>query len=260
MLENLSIALFLLYFVSFYLQPVASHGYVANITIDGKVYIGNVPGAETTASVIRQVNTIDPVQPANNSNMGCGPGASPASLVASASPGSEFLIHWAGGDDQDWPHEVGPLMAYLASCGDESCTTFNTSGASWFKIHQVARVDGVWVQLDIHDGQPANLSLPSNLAPGNYILRHEIIALQNAVYIGGAEFYPSCSQLEVNGSQTGKPNSSDLVSFPGAYSETDPGIYDPDVYDTSVKYIFPGPAIASFITGSTAGFVFKRWI
>lgn len=66
--------------------------------------------------------------------------------------------------------------------------------------------------------------MPSNLAAGNYLLRHEIIALQNGVFPGRAEFYPSCSQLTVSGSGTGKPAASELVKFPGAYSATDPGV------------------------------------
>lgn len=73
-------------------------------------------------------------------------------------------------------------------------------------------------------GAPANLTLPSNLAAGNYLLRHEIIALQNGVSEGGAEFYASCSQLSVGGSASGAPTSSELVKLPGAYSATDPGI------------------------------------
>jgi hypothetical protein len=73
------------------------------------------------------------------------------------------------------------------------------------------------------NGQPANVTLPSNIAPGNYIIRHEIIALHLADTMGGAEFYPSCSQLNISGTGTGTPNSNELVSLPGAYSDNDPG-------------------------------------
>lgn len=102
-------------------------------------------------------------------------------------------------------------------------------------------------------GALANSSVPNNLAPGNYLIRHEIIALHLAVTIGGAEFYPSCSQLSVGGDQTGAPKSSDLVSLPGAYSDTDPGIYAPDVYNPGFIYTFPGPPIASFISTTENG-------
>jgi len=46
-------------------------------------------------------------------------------------------------------------------------------------------------------------------------LQHKIIALQN----GG----------------TGAPTLSELVSLPGAYSDADPGIYDPDVYKPAAR-------------------------
>jgi sarcosine oxidase gamma subunit len=78
-------------------------------------------------------------------------------------------------------------------------------------------------------GVAANVTLPSNIAPGAYLIRHEIIALHLADKAGGAEFYPSCSQIRVGGSGTGVPKDSELVSLPGAYSDTDPGILVPDV-------------------------------
>lgn len=102
------------------------------------------------------------------------------------------------------------------------------------------------------NGGVANSTIPTNLAPGNYLLRHEIIALHLATSLGGAEFYPACAQITVGGSQTGAPSASDLVSIPGAYSDNDPGIFDPNVFTPDAPYVFPGPPIASFITGSSS--------
>jgi hypothetical protein len=42
--------------------------------------------------------------------------------------------------------------------------------------------------------------------------------------VGGAEFYPSCSQLKVTGNGSGAPKESELVSLPGAYKKSDRGI------------------------------------
>ena len=78
----------------------------------------------------------------------------------------------------------------------------------------------------IVEGEPANVTIPSNIVPGNYLLRSELISLQLAVSIGGAEFYPACIQLSIGGSGTGAPQSSEVCQFPGCYSDTDPGIYD----------------------------------
>jgi hypothetical protein len=40
------------------------------------------------------------------------------------------------------------------------------------------------------------------LALGDYPVRYEIIALRLAVTFGSAEFYPSCTQIRIGGSQT----------------------------------------------------------
>lgn len=59
-------------------------------------------------------------------------------------------------------------------------------------------------------------------------------------------------QVNVGGSQVGVASTSEEVTFPGGYSDTDPGIYDPTVFDTPVQYTFPGPPVASFISGTSS--------
>ena len=76
-------------------------------------------------------------------------------------------------------------------------------------------------------GKSYTVTLPTELAPGDYLIRHEIIGLQRAATLGDVEFVPSCTQVRVGGSGTGVP--SPTVHFPGAYAETDPGLYTPDV-------------------------------
>ena len=93
------------------------------------------------------------------------------------------------------------------------------------------------------DGQPIAVTLPTNVASGDYLVRNEIISLQQAVSLGGAEFYISCTQIRVGGSQIGTPNQT--VLFPGAYSDSDPGIYDPNVFSPGAPYIFPGPPVSN---------------
>lgn len=87
-------------------------------------------------------------------------------------------------------------------------------------------------------------------------MRSEVIALHFATKMysatekeTGAEFYPSCAQIYVGGSETGKPEPEELVSFPGAYKDDDPGLYVPQLYYKPPPYVFPGPPIASFISG-----------
>lgn len=85
--------------------------------------------------------------------------------------------------------------------------------------------------------------IPSTLAPGAYLLRAEVIALHVAGSVGGAQLYMSCFQLNVTGSGTKNPAG---VSFPGAYSATDPGILI-NIYQTINNYTIPGPT--SVFTG-----------
>lgn len=231
----------------------AAHGYVAQVTINGKSYTGNVPNADPNPSIIRQIFDVGPVKGADNKDINCGINAQLAQNVASANPGDEITFDWRGGDGSKWPHNTGPMLTYMASCGSTTCDKFDSTKAKWFKIQQVGRKakGQEWAQADLMQGAVAKLDIPATLAPGNYLIRHEIIALHLAETEGGAEFYPSCTQLTVGGNQNGKPQDSELVTFPGAYSDTDPGILDTNAFDANANYDFPGPQIASFVQNSS---------
>jgi Auxiliary Activity family 9 (formerly GH61) len=168
------------------------------------------------------------------------------------------------------------MLTYMANCGSTPCNQFDITNTKWFKIQQIGRTSpgSAWAQADLStffrlfsryyislcffislivNGAVATASLPKTLASGNYFLRHEIIALHLATSLGGAEFYPACAQIQVGGSETGGPTPDELVSIPGAYQDDDPGIFDPQIYNTSAPYIFPGPAIASFVGATASG-------
>lgn len=233
----------------------AAHGYLQSITIDGKVYQGQTPNnpPSNVQSAIRQVKDISPVKGASNPDLNCGASAVPSALIANANPGSKIDILWSD-INANWPHNTGPLMTYMASCGSTPCSQFDSTKAQWFKIDQIGTtLPGVWAQAQFQAGKSVSLNLPSTLAPGNYLFRQEIIALHLAVTVGGAEFYPSCTQLTIGGSQTGGPQPNELVSFPGAYNDRDPGIFDPNVFNSGASYTFPGPNIAAFVNGGASG-------
>ncbi|KAE9390573.1 hypothetical protein BT96DRAFT_865488 [Gymnopus androsaceus JB14] len=238
---------------------VSGHGYVAKLIVNGQSYSGNAPGAQATPSVIRQISDISPVKGATNPDLNCGLSAQLAADVATVNAGDSLAFDWRGGSDGDsnWPHNTGPMLTYMTSCGSTPCSQYNSSQSKWFKIQQVGLVDAnsnTWAQAAVMNGATANVTLPATLAPGNYIIRHEIIALQLAVSVGGAEFYPSCSQISVgNSDQTGGPTEDELVLLPGAYSDTDPGIYDPNIYNPGASYTFPGPPVAAFAGGDSSG-------
>ncbi|KAJ6531376.1 glycoside hydrolase family 61 protein [Mycena vulgaris] len=238
---------------------VSAHGFVHKVWIGTETFLGNTPNAEPTSSIVRQIDNVDPVKGANNPSVNCGNDAQLASDIADANPGDSMSFLWTGGDLSRWPHNIGPMLTYMASCGSTDCTSFDSSKAKWFKIAQVGRIpgdsDGNWFQNRIFetDNTPANVTLPTNIKPGAYLIRHEIIALHLATVKGGAEFYPSCSQIRVGGSGTGAPMDDELVSLPGAYSDTDPGILVPNVFDSPpAAYTFPGPPIAAFVGGASS--------
>lgn len=87
------------------------------------------------------------------------------------------------------------------------------------------------------------VTIPSCISPGDYLLRAEHIALHTAQSPGGAQFYISCAQLTVTGGGSTDPPSK--VSFPGAYSASDPGIQININYPVPTSYENPGPEVFS---------------
>lgn len=85
-----------------------------------------------------------------------------------------------------------------------------------------------------------SLKIPSKLAAGNYVIRHEIIALHGASSDNGAQNYPQCFNVVVGGSGT--------VSVPtgtagtSLYTRTDPGILF-NLYTSFTSYPIPGPTL-----------------
>ena len=120
----------------------------------------------------------------------------------------------------------------------------NLYSAVWFKVAEAGRTgtSNVWATtpLTADATNIYNYKIPSCLAAGAYIVRHEIIALHAAHTSGGAQFYPSCHQIKITGSGTSTGPSS-KVAFPGAYTATDPGILY-DMYQAQT-YTIPGPTL-----------------
>ena len=62
-------------------------------------------------------------------------------------------------------------------------------------------------------------AIPPTLAPGEYIVRHEILALHLASLPMGAQFYPYCIQIRVTSGGTSELPKG--VAIPGAYDPED---------------------------------------
>ncbi|WDK10976.1 glycosyl hydrolase family 61 [Colletotrichum graminicola] len=90
------------------------------------------------------------------------------------------------------------------------------------------------------DALVLSAKIPSCLASGEYLVRVEHLALHAAGDTGGAQFYLSCAQVSLSGGGSTTP--SGLVSFPGAYKATDPGILFKLYWPIPTSYTNPGPA------------------
>lgn len=93
---------------------VHAHGYVSKVSIDGKIYTGNVPNASPTPAIVRQIDDVAPVKNATNPYLNCGQAAQKASLVADANPGSQVQFWWNGGDGS--PVSPGLFIRRLICC------------------------------------------------------------------------------------------------------------------------------------------------
>ncbi|KAK3351065.1 glycosyl hydrolase family 61-domain-containing protein [Neurospora tetraspora] len=149
-------------------------------------------------------------------------------------------------DVMDSTHK-GPTIAYLKKV--DNAATDSGVGNGWFKVQQDGMdSSGVWGTERVINGKGRqSIKIPECIAPGQYLLRAEMHSAGN---YPGAQFYMECAQLNVVG-ETGAKTSS-TVSFPGAYSGSDPGvkiyIYLPPV----TSYTVPGPDVCSLAKCLTA--------
>ncbi|KAG8830759.1 hypothetical protein FRC18_007637, partial [Serendipita sp. 400] len=231
----------------------AAHGTMSAVVIDGKRYDGPLPAPDEPGKdfAIRQVNSVNPVKGTDNPDINCGHNAQKATLVADAAAGSTVQFIWRNGERGSWVHNTGPVMTYMAACGDQGCTTFDSANAQFFKISELGKKpEGGWYMADLTTSTDASLSvtLPENLPAGEYLLRHELIAMQLGMSPGGAEFYPACVQIRLSAptrNGAALPSGNEVTTFPGAYKDTDPGIYTPNIYEPTLNYVFPGPPVVA---------------
>jgi lytic cellulose monooxygenase (C1-hydroxylating) len=96
------------------------------------------------------------------------------------------------------------------------------------------------------------VKIPSDITPGNYVLRHETIALHQAQTVGGAQNYPQCINLQISGSGTANP---DGVLGTQLYKPSDAGIVFNlyTTYSDTAAYTVPGPTLYSGATNIAQG-------
>ncbi|KAI5119067.1 hypothetical protein M0805_001526 [Coniferiporia weirii] len=220
-------------------------------TIFQEVYVNGVDQGHLVG--LRDPDYDGPITDVTSDDLICNGGPNPLThlspVVISAPAGAEITAEWhhtltsAGtGDPADPidPSHKGPLISYLAAIPD--ATQSDVTGLKWFKIYEDGLDSSGWgVDRLIANAGKVTFTLPSCIPAGQYLLRHEIIALHAAESYPGAQFYMECAQLEITGGGSTQPAT---VSFPGAYAGSDPGITI-DIYQTLTNYTVPGPAVFS---------------
>ncbi|KAH8708532.1 glycosyl hydrolase family 61-domain-containing protein [Phaeosphaeriaceae sp. PMI808] len=140
----------------------------------------------------------------------------------------------------------GPVLAYMgkvedAASADGSGEFFKVYQNGWKKNPAASQGDNdFWGTKDInYNCGKLDFKIPSDIAPGDYLLRAEAIALHAASSAGGAQHYVTCYQLTVTGSGTLVPKG---VKFPAAYSKTGPGLGF-SIHANLDSYPMPGPEL-----------------
>ncbi|CAP67481.1 uncharacterized protein PODANS_6_11370 [Podospora anserina S mat+] len=139
-------------------------------------------------------------------------------------------------------YHPGPMQFYLARVPDgQDVTRWDGSGAVWFKIYHEQPTFGQQLGWPSLNKGSFPVTIPRCIRSGYYLLRAEHIALHSASSPGGAQFYISCAQIGVTGGGNTEP--SNKVSFPGAYSASDPGIQININWPIPTSYRNPGPPV-----------------
>ena len=237
------------------LSKVQAHGHVTGVVADGQWYSGYIPSfvfqnpppivaGWTTKDVLDNgfVNSYD------SPDIICHKGATPGGAYIKVAAGSSVELQWT-----QWPESHhGPVMDFLAACG-EDCTTVDKTKLLFNKIDEGGLIDGSnppgkWASDDlIANNNSWTVTIPSNIAPGKYVLRHDTIALHGAYDIGGSQAYPQCFNLEISGS--GSNTLSTGTKGTALYNAADPGIHI-SIYQKLSSYVIPGPPL---IDGSLSG-------
>jgi cellulase len=225
-------------------QLAAAHSTVWSISVNGKdAGVGNKAGG-----YIDSPPNNDPVKDVTSPNVQCNVAGTKASKSVTVKGGDKIAFQWwHNGPDDDVidPSHKGPIMVYASKAG---------SSYSWTKLWEDGLSGGKWAVEKLIAGSYTGkkgqheMTLP-NLAPGEYVLRPELIALHEGNKQGGAQLYMECVHIKVEGSGTATLPAG--VSFPGAYKATDAGILF-DIYAGKTSYTIPGPKVWNGAGGASA--------
>ncbi|KAK6064636.1 glycosyl hydrolase family 61 [Seiridium cupressi] len=234
-----------------------AHGTVSGFVTDGtwnqgflldyyyeKVNSGSFPDIAAWYAEDLDIGFVSPSS-YQTADINCHINAEPGALTTTVTAGGTVEFQWT-----TWPHGIGPVLTYVAACGSD-CSAVDKTTLEWVKIDESGydSSTSTWAaQALIDNNSTWTTTVPSTLAAGNYVFRHEIIALHGASSADGAQNYPQCMNIEVTGSGTDSPSGTLGTAL---YNEDDPGIlFNP--YAATIDYTIPGPALYTGGSGSAA--------
>jgi cellulase len=235
----------------------SAHGTVTGVTVDGvfsngfklDYYYAKQSGGKIPEHIGWYAENLDNgfVEPNSFSKADiiCHKAASPegsSDTIAKVAAGGTVEFHWTA-----WPEShVGPVITYVAPYSGDIASV-KKEDLKWTKIQADGFANGEWAAIKmIKDNNTAAVTVPSTLAAGKYVFRHEIIALHSAGDANGAQAYPQCLNLEVTGDGTTVPEG---VAGTSIYKADEDGIIF-NVYAQDIKYNIPGPALFGAGSGS----------
>ncbi|KXT14866.1 hypothetical protein AC579_743 [Pseudocercospora musae] len=230
---------------------VSAHGYVRGIVIAGTYHEGYSPSFQYQSPPPDVIGWSDPENLSNgyvapsafaDPDIICHLDATPGAISAKVAAGDTVELQWT-----KWPDSHrGPVIDYLAKCSG-SCSEVDKTTLEFFKISQGGLIDGSaspgkWASDElISNNNSWAVTIPTGIAAGNYVLRHEIIALHSAGDANGAQNYPQCINLEITSDGTDSPAGTLGTAL---YKEDDPGILI-NIYTSLATYNIPGPSLYS---------------
>ncbi|KAH6899131.1 glycoside hydrolase [Coprinopsis sp. MPI-PUGE-AT-0042] len=213
----------------------SAHYTFASLVVNGQV---------TTAwQYVRKTNNFQsngPVTDVNSQDFRCYNSQTRATAQTySVNAGSRIGFNSPGSISH--PSTTNIYMARAPSGVDVA--NWDGSGQVWFKVHEITAVTdgGRSISFPSNGMRNIEFTIPSSLPSGQYLVRIENVALHSAQGAGGAQWYISCAQVNVQGGGSGNPGP--LVSIPGVYNGREPGIMINIYYPVPSSYVQPGPAV-----------------
>ncbi|KAF2675005.1 glycoside hydrolase, partial [Microthyrium microscopicum] len=230
---------------------VAGHGHLRDYVIDGTTYPAFDPARDYDPKYnIKSIEwgfpkakgAVGPVENVNSPDVACRftPLQAPG-IESVARAGANITFNWL-----DWfSSHKGPVLTVSFDLCAPSMLHTDFTNVAFFKIDEQSydpKTISWGTDWLMKNKNSQTVTIPSDIKPGTYVVRHEIISLHNALnddYIkkqSGAQFYPQCAKVKVTGDGSATPAGQKL---PGLYKWDDKGILV-NIFYRPNEYTAPG--------------------